>query len=180
MALSNIGNTIAPSAVSVSDLFTNKGRTELLQVPAIRELAISLWRESGVLLGFDTTLVQRNLLDEPAIVEAMDNHLRNVVATFTYTDKEGTEFSGAEAIKEAMKRCSVLYTTAKGLGQAFSEAEKAELLESGEYVSTGVNGQVLTAKQGAELLSVSSALREMGINTTPNASGLGKARNIVI
>ena len=173
-------NTPVSSAVSVSDLFTNKGRTELLSVPAIQELGIRLWKDSNTLLGYNTPAVQRALLENAEIQEAMDNHLRNVVATFTYTDKEGTEFSGAEAIKEAMKRCSVLYTTAKGLGQVFSEAEKAELIESGEYVSTGVNGQVLTAKQGAELLSVSASLREMGINTTPNASGLGKARNIVI
>ena len=178
MALTIITN--APTAVSVSDLFTNKGRTELLNVPAIQALGISLWKASNTLLGYNTPAVQRALLENAEIQVAMDNHLESVVATFNYTDKEGTEFYGAEAIKEAMKRCSVLYTTAKGLGQAFSEAEKAELIESGEYVSTGVNGQVLTAKQGAELLSVSSALREMGINTTPNASGLGKARNIVI
>jgi len=173
-------NTPVSSAVSVADLFTNKGRTDLLSVPAIRDLGIALWKESNTLLGYDTPAVRTALLANEQIQAAMNEHLESVVATYAYTDKEGTEFYGAEAIKEAMKRCSVLYTTAKGLGQAFSEAEKAELVQSGEYVSTGVNGQVLTAKQGAELINLSSELREMGINTTPNASGLGKARNIVI
>lgn len=178
MALNIITN--APTAVSVSDLFTKSGRTELLKVPAIRDLGISLWKASNTLLGYDTPAVQRALLENADIQSAMDNHLESVVATYNYTDKEGTEFYGAAAIQQAMKRCSVLYTTAKGLGQAYSDAEKAELIESGEYVSTGVNGQLLSAKQANELLSVSSALREMGINTTPNASGLGKAKNIVI
>jgi hypothetical protein len=172
--------TPVSSAVSISDLFTKSGRAELLNVPAIQELGISLWKASNTLLGYNTPAVQRALLENAEIQVAMDNHLESVVATYSYTDKEGTEFYGAAAIQQAMKRCSVLYTTAKGLGQAFSEAEKAELVESGEYVSTGVNGQVLTAKQGAELLATSDALRKMGINTTPNASGLGKARNIVI
>jgi hypothetical protein len=175
----NIKST-ASTAVSVSDLFTKSNRAELLNVPAIRELAIRLWKDSNTLLGFDTPAVRTALLENAEIQSAMDTHLESVVETYTYTDKEGTEYTGAHAIKVAMDRCSVLYTTAKGLGQAFSEAEKRELIESGEYVATGVNGQLLTVKMGSELIALSSALREMGINTTPNASGLGKAKKIVI
>ena len=178
MALT-IASTVS-SAVGVADLFTNKGRADLLNVPAIRSLGIALWKESDTVLGYDTPAVRAALLANEQIQAAMSAHLEDVVATFTYTDKEGTEFSGAEAIKFAMDRCSVLYRTAKNMGEAFSTVEKEELIESGEYVSTGINGQLLTAKQGAELISLSSELREMGINTTPNASGLGKARRIVI
>jgi hypothetical protein len=178
MALTIINN--APTAVSVSDLFTNKGRADLLSVPAIRSLGIALWKESDTVLGYDTPAVRSALLANEQIQAAMDAHLETVVATFTYTDKDGTEFSGAKAIKFAMDRCSVLYRTAKNMGEVYSDVEKAELIEAGEYVSTGINGQVLTAKMGAELLTLSASLREMGINTTPNASGLGKSKRIVI
>lgn len=176
-------NIVSPTSntVSISDLFTKSGRADLLRnVPSIRALGIRLWKESDTILGYETPAVQTALLNNDQIQSAMDSHLADVVENYTYTDKEGTTYTGAEAIKNAMKRCSVLYTTAKGLGQAYSDAEKKELIEAGELVSTGLNGQVLSAKQGAELLAVSSALREMGINTTPNASGLGKAKNIVI
>jgi hypothetical protein len=168
------------TALSVSDLFTKSGRAEMLNVPSIRKLGIRLWKESDTTLGYDTPAVRSALLANSEIQSAMDTHLTEKVATFTYIDKDGKTFTGAEAIKEAMKRCSVLYTTAKALGQAFSADEKDELVASGEYVSTGINGQVLTAKQGADLVATSKALRELGINTTPNASGLGKAKSIVI
>jgi hypothetical protein len=175
----NIVATPRNATINLSELLTKKGRYELLEVPSIRAIALELWRNSETELGFNTAVVRAALLENETVLKAMNAHLSSVASKFAF-EFNGQVLTGATAIEAASKHITILYVTAKRLGEAHTEAERKELIEAGVYASTGENGQVLPVAKAAQLNSLVAQFREMGLNTVPNRSGLGKMKNIVI
>lgn len=180
----NITETPRNTATPIANLLTFAGKKALLSAPSVIEIARAEWIATVVAgkttLAFDAPAVQKALLENDKVVDAMNTLVADTASSFVFTDNAGVEHSGAEALELAATEIRILFSAAKNLGAAHSEAERKELIESGVYASTGENGQILPVAKAQKLTTLLEALRAMGMNTVPNNSGLGKMKNITI